>query len=64
MIEIADKIEGNIELSENTRLRGMIVGSVTVPTSIRLEMYGTVTRDLIAENHSEVIVHGTVGGGR
>lgn len=59
---IQGKVQRSIEVTEDTRLLGMIVGSATVTSSTTLELDGTVTGNLILKEYSRVNLHGTVNG--
>lgn len=58
---ITHKIKGDVTISENTELLGMIVGNVRVIDSI-FELDGTVVGNLILEENCIVNLHGTVNG--
>lgn len=60
MQTIAHKIDGDVVLEEDTILRGMIAGSVTVPKDTVLHLHGTVTGSVFLQEGSAVFLHGTV----
>jgi hypothetical protein len=62
MIEIKSKIEHDITISEETILRGMIVGNVTVAMGGTFILHGMVTGSLYLKPGSETVIHGTVSG--
>jgi len=62
MREIFDKIDGDLFIEEDTRLLGMVTGSVTVIAPNHFVLQGMVCRDLIAQQGTTVDVHGTVVG--
>ena len=62
MEEFQHKIEGDVSLSSDLRLRGMVTGSVTVPANVVFELNGMIGEDLICEPGSVVRIHGTVIG--
>jgi cytoskeletal protein CcmA (bactofilin family) len=62
MKEIYDEIEGDVLLNEDTKLHGMFVGMTTVSSGVTLILHGTVTKDLIVEEDSKVMLHGMVIG--
>ena len=59
---IRDKVEGNIVLSEDTQLHGMIVGSVMVSKDSVLQLHGMIIGSLTLREESTVYLHGTVIG--
>lgn len=56
------KIDGDHILDEDLALCGMVVGTLTVPAGITLELDGTVTGDLVVEAEARAEVRGTVLG--
>lgn len=62
MINIHDKIEGNIKVAENTNLHGMAIGTVTVLPNVTLNLHGMITGSLILEHDCTAFLYGTVNG--
>lgn len=62
MREISITIEGDLIVKQDTNLRGVVTGSVTVIAPNRLIVHGMIYRDLFAEQGSIVVVHGVVIG--
>lgn len=62
MREETGKIDGDHTLAEDLALRGMVIGTLTVPGGVTLELDGTVTGDLVVEANARAEVRGTVHG--
>lgn len=62
MRQESGKIDGDHTLVEDLALRGIVVGTLTVPAGITLELDGTVTGDLVVEAEARAEVRGTVRG--
>ncbi|KIL46946.1 hypothetical protein KP77_25150 [Jeotgalibacillus alimentarius] len=62
MKEIEGKIEDNIEIEEDTVLRGMIVGDVQVIGSAEFILSGMVVGDITLYENTNVYIRGTVSG--
>ena len=56
------KIEGNLRVADGLDLHDMVTGTVSVAPGRRLELRGTVCRDLVLEEGSSVHFQGTVSG--
>jgi len=62
-MEIKNKIDGDLVLSENTHLSGMIVDNVVVQKNVELQLHGMVVGSLTLEEGSEVYLDGMVTKG-
>jgi len=62
MIEIGEKIEGDVIIEEDTTLEGMIVGNVTVTGAAEFVLRGMVRGTVTVLENSVVYLHGTVNG--
>jgi hypothetical protein len=60
--EIDGTIEGPATLERDAALKGQVIGDLTVPEGVRLELYGQVNGDLVVQPGAAVIVHGRVIG--
>lgn len=60
MVEIVSKIEQNFLVEKDTRLHGMIVGSVNVKKGVTFIVHGMIVGDVV--NFGKTIVYGTVTG--
>jgi hypothetical protein len=58
---ITDKIESDVEISEDTSVRGLIIGEVRV-TDCVLDLQGMVIGNIIVNEHGSVNIYGTVNG--
>lgn len=56
------KIEGDLEVSEEFRLHGMVTGTITVLTGGLLELHGMCVGDLLLAEGSTVVLNGMVMG--
>ncbi len=56
------KIEGNLRVADGLDLHGMVTRTVSVAPRRRLELRGTVCRDLVLEEGSSGHLYGTVSG--
>lgn len=54
--------EGDLRLSEDLELLGMVTGTLTVPQGRYLDLKGTVKADLVIENGGRAVVRGKVDG--
>ncbi len=61
-MEEGETVEGNITLTENFTLRGVIVGNVTVRPNTLFDLQVAVTGSLYIEQGAEVRLRGTVYG--
>jgi hypothetical protein len=59
---ITEKIEGETNLNEDTKLTGMIVGSTTVSENTLLQLHGMIIGNLILKKGCSVYLHGMVDG--
>lgn len=55
-------LEGDIRITEEIKLHGMVEGNVTVADGGWLILHGTVVQDLVLENGARVDLYGTVSG--
>ncbi len=62
MQTIHDKFEGDVFVSEDTTLHGMIVGNVTVQNGVVFDLHGMLIGDLIAKMKSCIYIRGTLNG--
>src|SRR3546814_19734742 len=62
MKAVHDKIEVPFAIEEDLALYGMVIGSVTLRSGIKLILHGTIDGDLILETGERAIIHGTVAG--
>src|SRR3546814_13985243 len=62
MKAVHDKIEGPFAIEEDLALYGMVIGSATLRSGIKLILHGTIAGDLILEPGARAIIHGTVAG--
>jgi hypothetical protein len=62
VLEEHRKIDGDATITQDTRLYGLITGSVTVEAGAKLVVHGMVGGDLIVSDGSLVQVYGTVFG--
>ncbi|PID03614.1 hypothetical protein CSV67_02945 [Sporosarcina sp. P2] len=56
------KIENDVQISEDTRLSGMIVGKVVVAENNVFLISGMVVGDLLLRSNSSVKINGTING--
>jgi len=56
------KIEGNINITEESQLNGIINGSASVKSGAYFRLNGVVSKDLIVEAGASVDVNGVVNG--
>lgn len=56
------KIEGDVSISKNFQLDGLITGSATVETGMHFQLQGVVNKDLIVSNGASAQINGTVNG--
>ncbi|MET1173787.1 hypothetical protein [Paenibacillus amylolyticus] len=57
---IRHQINRDLEILEDTQLKGTIVGSTTVHPNIEFKLDGTVTGSVIVRENGKVIIRGTV----
>ncbi|OIK05542.1 polymer-forming cytoskeletal protein [Bacillus sp. MUM 13] len=62
MDAILNKIEGNLTITNDTILHGMVIGNVEVIGFTVLEISGTINGEMIVNKGNTVILHGTVNG--
>jgi cytoskeletal protein CcmA (bactofilin family) len=62
MEEIAGHITGQLTVTRDTALRGMVTGDAWVTGGATLTLYGYVTGNLHVDEGGVVIVHGMVDG--
>ena len=62
MKAVHDKIEGQFAIEEDLALYGMVIGSATLRSGIKLILHGTIAGDLTLESGARAIIHGTVAG--
>lgn len=62
MEAITGKIQHDLVVTENTRLTGMIIGTVTVKPGVHFDILGMVNGKLILEENSNVSISGMVNG--
>ena len=55
-------VTGPVTLAHDTELFGTVVGTVIVPSGVRLEMHGLIQGDLIARPGAKAVIHATVTG--
>lgn len=56
------KIDGDLNLSSDLELHGMVTGNIKVLPGATLFLHGICGENLIVENKATAHVHGTVGG--
>lgn len=56
------KIEGDVSITKDFQLNGMITGSVTVETGAHFLLHGTVNKDVIVSNGASAQINGIVNG--
>jgi cytoskeletal protein CcmA (bactofilin family) len=62
MMIINHKIEGQTRIEQDTELRGMVSGNVTVAPGVMLELRGMVVGRLELERLSKTLLRGMVTG--
>jgi len=62
MEPITKKIDGDLTVSEELTLLGMVTGNITILKGGVLDFQGTCNKDLILEEGSKVHLGGTVNG--
>ncbi|HEY2513443.1 MAG TPA: response regulator, partial [Polyangiaceae bacterium] len=62
MFEERGTIEGDLSIARNTRLYGLVSGSVTVKAGRTLVLHGSINGDLVLEEGAVAHIYGTVGG--
>ncbi|HEY2511191.1 MAG TPA: response regulator [Polyangiaceae bacterium] len=62
MIDEKNRIDGDLTVTEDTRLYGLVTGSATVESGKTLIVHGGIGRDLILEGGATAHVYGTVFG--
>jgi hypothetical protein len=62
MNRIPGKVEGDVTITEDTQLNGMIVGNATVSRNVTLIAHGLITGNLILSEAAISYVYGTVDG--
>jgi len=61
VLEIKDKVERDMTITQDTKLRGQVIGALRV-LDCTFEHYGQITGKLIIEAGANVILHGQVKG--
>lgn len=59
---IQDKIEGDVTITEDTELTGMVVGAVTITKNFKLIQRGMVVGNVVLRTGASASVHGMVNG--
>ncbi|MBL9129639.1 MAG: hypothetical protein JNG86_00460 [Verrucomicrobiaceae bacterium] len=62
MQTIKDKVEGDLLVSEEICLTGMVTGSISVAETGRLEMRGMCCKSLVVQKGGQATIHGMVNG--
>ena len=62
-MEITGKYEGDLLLSSDVVIRGMVCGNLIVPNGIKAEVPGMVTKRIIVEPGGILILRGMASGG-
>jgi cytoskeletal protein CcmA (bactofilin family) len=62
MITVASQLSGDVRVTQDLRLLGMITGSATVCAGATLLLHGMVRGDLVLESGARADVRGVVGG--
>jgi CheY-like chemotaxis protein len=62
MLDERDKIEGDLVVVRDTRLYGLVTGSITVKPAAKLILHGMIGGSLFLESESAAEVYGTVFG--
>lgn len=62
MNEMTKMIKGDLILEQNTVLKGMIVGNVTVKSDVEFIVHGQITGNVFIRENSNVIVNGQING--
>uniref|UniRef100_A0A6H1ZEF7 Polymer-forming cytoskeletal protein n=1 Tax=viral metagenome TaxID=1070528 RepID=A0A6H1ZEF7_9ZZZZ len=61
-MNLTGKHEGNLSVSSDLVIRGMVTGTVTVVDNAHLELNGTVVKDVVVTEGTSVHIHGMVLG--
>jgi cytoskeletal protein CcmA (bactofilin family) len=56
------KIEGDLSVSQNFQLDGVITGSVTVKAGVHFQLHGVVNKNVIVSNGASAQINGVVNG--
>lgn len=59
---LEDNMEEDLIIEEETNINATITGNVTVKSSAVMQLYGTITKDLIVDEGSKAYVFGCVNG--
>lgn len=59
---VQGKIARNLLLEEDTEIRGMVIGNVSVAKGVSLKLTGMVNGHINCRPGSEVVINGTVNG--
>lgn len=62
-MEITGKHEGDLVLSSDVVIRGMICGNLFVPNGVKAEVPGMVTNRITVESGGVLILRGMASGG-
>ena len=62
MQQFSEHHHGDLTLSNDLEISGLISGTVTVPSGRHLLLHGMIAGDLIVEQDAHVTIHGTVNG--
>jgi cytoskeletal protein CcmA (bactofilin family) len=53
---------GDLHLAHDVEFHGLVTGSVTVPSGMRLRLHGRIAGDLVVQKNAYAAVHGSVSG--
>ena len=62
MKHLRDHHQGDLTLTDDLEISGLVSGTVTVPPGRYLLLHGTITRHLVVQKTARATIHGTVGG--
>lgn len=62
-MEIKGKHEGNLRLSSDVVIRGMVCGNLIVPNGVKAQVPGVVTKRITVETGGILILRGVASGG-
>lgn len=62
-MEITGKHEGDLMLSSDVVIRGMVCGNLIVPSGVKAQVPGMVTKRITVESGGVLILRGMASGG-